>query len=302
MLRMLVLTAMSLGVLGFTPLSIRASEWSFQGYWGGAGEGPGEFHDPRNLAVGPNDNVYVADTGHGRIQQFDAEGHFIRSWGASGEDAAFGYLKSVEIGLFGDVYALDGASLQKFTAEGVYIGRTQPGETPSGYDVAIDANGNLYSAGSRRLYVYDAQLARVARIDGVNGCVDNSYGGVAIVGQRVHLLDSYCQTIDVYTPSGGLLESWSLSNLPSSFSLATSGDRFFLTSPTQRAIRILNSGGIDSGESITMPEIEGTVPIPMAVTVHNGVEYVLADHYVLMFAGTTAVEKESWGDVKSHYR
>jgi hypothetical protein len=302
MLRTLTPIAIALSLLGTAAQPIQAAEWSLQGYWGGSGDGPGQLRDPRALAVGPNEHVYVADYGHGRIQQFDAEGNFIRSWGALGEDADFGYLKSIEVGPQGDVYVLDGNHIHRFAGDGTYVGRTAANEDVRGYDLAIAADGTLYTAGSDRLFVHDENLARIARIDGVTGCSFDSYSGIAVAGQLIHLIDAYCQSIDVYTPSGERVAAWQLSNLPSAFSMAASSDRFFLTSPTQREIRILMSGGIDSGESIAMPEIEGTVPIPTAVTVHGDLVYVLAGDYVLKFAPTTAVENGSWSQAKVRYR
>lgn len=279
-----------------------ASDWSLQDRWGGSGDGPGELRDPRALAVGPNHHVYVADYGHSRIQQYDAEGNFVRSWGALGEDAAFGFLKSVEVGPQGNVYVLDGSHIEMFSAEGAYLERTSPEEHLHGYDLAIAADGTIFTAGSGLLYAYNEDLARVGRIEDVVGCTDDSYGGATVVGQQIHLSDAYCQSIDVYTAAGDLLEKWPLSNLPSSFSLAASNDRFFLTSPTQRAIRVLMSGGVDSGESIAIPEIDGSVPIPTAVTTHEDLVYVLAGDHVLKFAPTTAVDESSWSGMKSRYR
>jgi hypothetical protein len=45
----------------------------------------GQFASPQGLAVDSAGNVYVADHGipsNGRIQKFDSEGHFLRTWGA----------------------------------------------------------------------------------------------------------------------------------------------------------------------------------------------------------------------------
>jgi len=47
-----------------------AADGTVLGAWGGPGSGPGQFDKPRDVAVGPNGNVYVVDFGNRRIQVF----------------------------------------------------------------------------------------------------------------------------------------------------------------------------------------------------------------------------------------
>ena len=48
--------------------------------WGSLGNGPGQFDTPHGIAVGPRDEVFVADRGNRRIQVFDTSGKFIRQF------------------------------------------------------------------------------------------------------------------------------------------------------------------------------------------------------------------------------
>ena len=76
--------------------------------WGGSGQAPGRFRFVQgSLTVGPDGSVYVADTGNFRVQVFTSDGRFARS-----------------IGEFGN----------------------GPGQFTWPFDVAVDADGNVYVA------------------------------------------------------------------------------------------------------------------------------------------------------------
>ena len=48
--------------------------------WGSLGNGPGQFDTPHGIAVGPKDEIFVADRGNRRIQVLDTNGKFIREF------------------------------------------------------------------------------------------------------------------------------------------------------------------------------------------------------------------------------
>jgi|SRR3989344_8187672 len=53
--------------------------------WGSIGEIEEEFYYPRGIDIDAQGNVYVADSVNNRIQKFNSNGVFIRSWGSWGE-------------------------------------------------------------------------------------------------------------------------------------------------------------------------------------------------------------------------
>ena len=48
--------------------------------WGSLGNGPGQFDTPHGIAVGPKDEIFVADRGNRRIQVLDTNGKFLREF------------------------------------------------------------------------------------------------------------------------------------------------------------------------------------------------------------------------------
>ncbi|OQY19416.1 MAG: hypothetical protein B6I34_09615 [Anaerolineaceae bacterium 4572_32.1] len=48
--------------------------------WGEYGAGPGQFDQPTDVAVGPNGQIYIADTFNRRVQRLDADGLYLGEW------------------------------------------------------------------------------------------------------------------------------------------------------------------------------------------------------------------------------
>ncbi|HYI99593.1 MAG TPA: hypothetical protein VEX36_07965 [Thermoleophilaceae bacterium] len=99
------------------------------------------------IAVDPTDgDVYVADVANNRIQQFSADGAFVRAWGVAGSgDGEFSTPASLDVDpTTGDVVVgdRDNGRIQRFTGDGVYLSQF-PVSAP--HDVAVDANGAIYT-------------------------------------------------------------------------------------------------------------------------------------------------------------
>ena len=79
----LLFSVLLLGV-SFTQNSYAAPH-TFELEWGISGIAkPGMFLSPQHLAVDSDNNVYVTDLGNARVQKFDDQGNYIRSWGLKG--------------------------------------------------------------------------------------------------------------------------------------------------------------------------------------------------------------------------
>jgi len=85
---------------------------------------PGLFYGPRSIAVAPNGEIYVTDTGNERVQVFASDGTFLRAFGGWGSEP--GKLLEpvgIAIGPDGNVYVADtgNARLSVFAADGTPV-------------------------------------------------------------------------------------------------------------------------------------------------------------------------------------
>jgi sugar lactone lactonase YvrE len=116
---------------------------------------PGDFAKPVGLAVDPDGNLYVADMLNARIEIFDADGNFIRTFGKRGDGPGyFAMPKGVAIDCDGHIWVSDSMQnrLQVYTAEGqllIYIGGTQgllPGMFSGIQNVTVDKQNRVFTS------------------------------------------------------------------------------------------------------------------------------------------------------------
>ena len=118
--------------------------------WGESGNGNGEFYNPQNLATDSDGNVYVTDLGNRRVQKFDNNGIFLKTWGTAGsEPSQFNSISGIAVDQ-NSVYVVDNQlnKIQKFDLDGKFVTQwgTQgngPGQfmLPSG--IATGNNGTV---------------------------------------------------------------------------------------------------------------------------------------------------------------
>ena len=140
------------------------ADGSFVATWGRAGEGPGEFHRARALALGPDGLLYVADACNHRVQVFTRDGGFVRAFGEPGAGPGqMEYPYDLCFGPAGDLYVVERGNhrVQKFgpdgTPQGTWGSRGRgPGQLADPWAVVVDGRG--------RVHVIDTENHRVQRV------------------------------------------------------------------------------------------------------------------------------------------
>jgi DNA-binding beta-propeller fold protein YncE len=131
-------------------------------------EKPENMGLPVDVAVGPDDSVWVIDKI--RVYKYSPDGKFLSVWGKRGvKDGEFGNPKAIDIDKYGFIYVADSANkrIQKFDGDGRFI--TKWGEAGSGIGqfslptgIAVDRDGLVYVTDSTNNRI---QVFRIARQD-----------------------------------------------------------------------------------------------------------------------------------------
>lgn len=191
--------------------------------WGEKGSGPGQFNEPRGLAVDATGNIFIVDSKNNRIQKLAPDGKPLLAWGHEG--AAAGELKDpcgIALGADGLVYVADtwNHRIQKFDGNGRFLlewrEQTSGFWGPRGIAVARDS-GTVYvtDTGNKRVVSFDSggkQLSTWGHegskpgefIEPVGLAVDND-GRVIVAdtgNHRVQIFDAQGKFVKEYTVSG----------------------------------------------------------------------------------------------------
>jgi sugar lactone lactonase YvrE len=118
---------------------------------------PGDFAKPSGVAVDKEGNLYVADTLNDRIEVFDADGVYLRTWGKNGDGPGyFARPKGVTVDSDGHVWVADGMQdrVQVFTNEGqLLISMGGHGLLPGQYQGLVNV-----ASDNRRNRIYTSEI------------------------------------------------------------------------------------------------------------------------------------------------
>jgi sugar lactone lactonase YvrE len=115
---------------------------------------PGDFAKPTGLAVDHDGNLYVADTLNNRIEVFDADGKFIRTFGKAGDGPGyFARPKGVAIDSDDHIWVADGMQdrVQVFNKEAQLLiafggHGLLPGQFQGLVGIATDKNNRVFTS------------------------------------------------------------------------------------------------------------------------------------------------------------
>jgi sugar lactone lactonase YvrE len=186
------------------------------GAFGSGGSGPGQFSTPWGIATSPEGDVYVADSGNNRIEEFNAEGtQLLTQWGSAGEgNSQFWFPEGVAVNAQGEVYVTDTLNnrVQWFTAGGSFKGKfgrlgSHEGQLFNPEGLAVDAHGNVWVSdrANSRVEEYNSQGA-IERAVGTAGSGEGqlSYPGDVGVDSEgnIWVADTGNQRIEEFRPQG----------------------------------------------------------------------------------------------------
>lgn len=239
---------------------------------GTAGGDQGQFLSPRNVAIGPDGRIYVADSGNHRIQVFDEDGQYLTSWGSFGTDPG---LLNEPWGLAVDdehVYVADtwNYRIQKFTTDGAFVASYGQGgvlgeEVENGglgiffgpRDIIfVDENRLLVTdTGNHRLQVLDPDgnfLSQIGNNGQPGGLLGQFYEPVGLAVSpdgSVYLTDTWNGRVQQFTSDLQAVHEWqvdawigtSIDNKP--YVAVDSAGRVYVTDPEGYRVLIFDATG-----------------------------------------------------------
>ena len=186
--------------------------------WGSYGSQEGQFKKPRDLAVNQiNGNVFVIDSDNKRVQEFDCQGNFVKSW-----EGNFYSPYGITIDLDGEfVYVANSGScnIQKFDINGNFLIKwgsigSEPGKLRWPRGVCVDQSGNVLVADSdmERIQKFNSNGNLLQIFQGPHNDEDGPFHpraiDVNISSGNIFAAASYAHRIDKFSSDGIYNMSW----------------------------------------------------------------------------------------------
>ena len=239
--------------------------------------GDAALQSPRDIALGPDGLLYVADSATHRIQVFQTDGQLVHSWGgfcdlAGATAGCVGQFKEpwgIAVAPDGTVYVADtwNHRIQRFTAEGEFLNTWgQFGQAGAGQsagemglfygprDVAISPDGLVYvtDTGNKVIQVFDADGGYVGEFGEsgpFDGQLDEQVGLDFGPDGSLYVADTWNGRIQVFDQNHTFLHKWtveawygqSVNNKPY-LALDQSG-RVYMTDPELYRVLVFDSFG-----------------------------------------------------------
>lgn len=157
---------------------------------------PGDFARPTNVAVDKDGNVYVSDTFNDRVEIFDADGNFIRTFGKAGDGPGyFARPKGIAVDADGHIWVADAVQdrVQVFTQEGqllIHMGGhgLLPGQFSTVAGLTIDKNNRVLTSeqypGRVQIFRYITDAEAKAELDKRDAAEQEKRAGTPAAKQK----------------------------------------------------------------------------------------------------------------------
>ncbi len=179
----------------------------------------GSFSSPEAVAIDSSGNVFVADSGHNRIMEFNSKREYVRMFGSAGSgNGQFSGIEGLATNAAGDVYATDhgNARVQEFDPEGKFIRAfgsygVEPGGMSEPSGIAVDQSGNVWVRNNRskvlvQEFTAEGQYVANSAFDGTS-TYTSGMGGLTILNGKLYMGEwAEHPHVSVYSTTTGKLE------------------------------------------------------------------------------------------------
>jgi YD repeat-containing protein len=260
------------------------------------GTGNGQFGDLAGVEVDSSGNVWAADFGNNRIQEFNEKGEYLQQFGKTGKEA--GQFEGPTNIAFsgGNLYVTDfrNSRVQEFSTSGTPIRQfgtagSENGEFSSPYGIASDPrNGNLYvvDSGNKRVQEFTSAGTFITKFGTAGlgagefteptGVGVNSTGSIYVVDYGSNEVEPWMRSTWLPTEAGG--------------ALAASTTTYAYTTVEEE------------GQLVSVPS-EVLSPVPSGLSAEACKAKLERGCRALTFnyaSETTAKSETEWGDYKGH--
>jgi DNA-binding beta-propeller fold protein YncE len=194
--------------------------------WGTGATPDAQVRQPKAIALGPNGDMYVADSQNNRIVELSATGKIVRAWGTKGQgDGQFDEPWGIAVNPQGNVFVADtwNHRIQQFDSQGNFIrswGSAPVGQPQSGDGqfygpraIAIDQGGNVYvtDTGNKRVEKFSSTGQYLGSFGGPGaglGFFNEPVGLAVDRSGNFYVADTWNQRIEKFGPDFKPITSW----------------------------------------------------------------------------------------------